>query len=298
MRTFALLAVTVLAVLPANLDEKLFADAAILPSSLYAQSAARKLEIEFGRCVEPTEPASDECRQLSKLSFLLLDAHTGALLTSRWPSPDAPIPLGSLVKPITALAYGESHQFRYPTHICRGTKSGCWRPGGHGKVELTTAIEYSCNSYFRMLTAEMTSADVAPVAERLGLQAPDPGASGMALAGIGEGWRNSPRSMAIAYLELMRRREQPGVRQIVAGMEQSAEHGTGAEVDRTLGRPEALVKTGTAPCTHARRAPGDGFVIALMPATDPEILLMVRVHGVPGAQAARNAGRMLRRMEE
>lgn len=102
----------------------------------------------------------------------------------------------------------------------------------------------------------------------------------------------------MAYLELMRRREQPGVRQIVAGMEQSAEHGTGAEVDRTLGRPEALVKTGTAPCTHARRAPGDGFVIALMPATDPEILLMVRVHGVPGAQAARNAGRMLSRMEE
>jgi hypothetical protein len=46
------------------------------------------------------------------------------------------------------------------------------------------------------------------------------------------------------------------------------------------------------------RAPGDGFVVALVPAQQPEILLMVRVHGVPGAKAAETAGRMLRRMEE
>ena len=104
--------------------------------------------------------------------------------------------------------------------------------------------------------------------------------------------------MAAAYAELMRRREQPGVRQIIEGMEQSAEHGTGAEVDRQLGRADALVKTGTAACTHARRAPGDGFVIALMPVAHPQILLMIRVHGVPGARAATTAGEMLRRIEE
>jgi hypothetical protein len=35
----------------------------------------------------------------------------------------------------------------------------------------------------------------------------------------------------------------------------------------------------------------------LAPVEQPQILLMVRVHGVPGAQAARTAGQMLRRIE-
>jgi len=57
------------------------------------------------------------------------------------------------------------------------------------------------------------------------------------------------------------------------------------------------VKTGTAPCTHGDHAPGDGFTVAILPAHQPRILLMVRVHGVPGAQAAKVAGSMLREME-
>ena len=61
---------------------------------------------------------------------------------------------------------------------------------------------------------------------------------------------------------------------------------------------DALVKTGTAPCTHTPMLPVTDFVVALVPAQQPEILLMVRVHGVPGAKAAETAGRMLRRMEE
>lgn len=299
MRTIILIGIGLVSAFPPDLPKTLFADASAVPqNSLFRQSAARKLEREFALCGESAEPSSEKCRQASDISFLLLDAHTGAVLASRWPNPELPIPLGSLVKPITALAYGESHQFRYPTHICRGTKSGCWLARGHGKVELATAIEYSCNSYFRALTAGMTSRDVAPIAESLGLRAPEPGASGAALVGIGTDWQNSPLQMAAAYLELIRRRQQPGIRQIVMGMEQSAEHGTGAEVDRALGRADALVKTGTAACTHARRGAGDGFVIALMPAADPQILLMVRVHDVSGAEAARTAGTMLRRIEE
>jgi hypothetical protein len=35
-----------------------------------------------------------------------------------------------------------------------------------------------------------------------------------------------------------------------------------------------------------------------VPAQQPEILLMIRVHGVPGAKAAETAGHMLHRMEE
>jgi len=251
-------------------------------SSLFAQSAGQILNRDF--------PGGD-------ISFLLLDARTGKVLASRWDNPQAPIPLGSLVKPFTALAYGEHHAFRYPAHICRGTATGCWLPHGHGEVDLPSAIAYSCNSYFRALTANMTAVDVSPTAMRFGLEPPPPETSGPTLAGLGNRWLISPLNMARAYLEFVRRRNQPGVRQILAGMAQSAEQGTGAEVDRALPFSDALVKTGTAMCTHAKRAPGDGFTIAMSPSDDPQILLMVRVHGVPGAQAAKIAGQMLSRIE-
>ena len=251
--------------------------------SLFAQSTAETLKRDF--------PSHD-------ISFLLLDAHSGEVFASRWDHPDTPIPLGSLVKPFTALAYGEQHDFKYPTHTCRGTATGCWLPRGHGEVDLTSAIAYSCNSYFRVLTASLTAADVSPTLTRFGLELPDAEATGPALAGLGNHWRISPLRMAHAYLELVRRREQPGVRQVLEGMAQSARRGTGAEVDRALPFTYALVKTGTASCTHSPHAPGDGFAVALTPADQPRILLMVRVHGVPGAQASKTAGKMLRRIED
>jgi cell division protein FtsI/penicillin-binding protein 2 len=249
--------------------------------SLFAQAAGQTLEHEF----------TDQ-----DISFLLLEAHAGQLIASRWEQPDIPIPLGSLAKPFAALAYGNEHDFRYPTHRCRGTATGCWRPGGHGEVDLTSAIAYSCNSYFRALMANLSSRDVYPIAMRFGLEPPDSETSGASLAGLGPKWKISPLHMARAYIELAHRRDEPAVKQILDGMEESAREGTGAEVDRALRVSKALVKTGTSECLHAHRAPGDGFTVALVPADDPKVLLMVRVHGVPGAQAARTAGQMLRRL--
>jgi cell division protein FtsI/penicillin-binding protein 2 len=252
-------------------------------SSLFAQSAAEVLARDF---------ASPD------ISFLLMDARTGRMLASRWENADAPIPMGSLLKPFTALAYGEQHDYRYPSHTCRGTPSGCWLPRGHGEVDLTAAIAGSCNSYFRMLTADLAAADVAPTATRFGLDRPDLETYGAELAGLGTRWRTSPLRIAHAYLELIRQREQPGVRQILDGMALSAQRGTGAAVHRESPFPHALAKTGTAACTHTRHAPGDGFTVVLIPADNPQILLIVRVHGVPGAQAAKTAGQMLHRIED
>ena len=252
-------------------------------TTLFAQSAGQILNRDFPD---------------GNISFFVMDPATGRVLASRWDDPEAPLPLGSLVKPFTALAYGEQHSFRYPAHICRGTATGCWLPRGHGNVDLSSAIAYSCNSYFRALTASMTALDVAPTARRFGLEPPTPQTAGSALAGLGNRWLISPLSMARAYLELVRRRDQPGVREILAGMAQSAEEGTGAQVDRALPFPDALVKTGTASCTHAKRASGDGFIVVMAPSDDPQVLLLVRVHGVPGAQAAKIAGQMLRHIEQ
>jgi cell division protein FtsI/penicillin-binding protein 2 len=253
------------------------------PDSLFSQTAAQSLDHNF--------PSRD-------VSFLLLDARSGQLLASRWEHLEMPIPLGSLAKPFAALAYGEQHGFHFPEYTCRGTATGCWRPAGHGTLNLTSAIAYSCNSYFRFLTANVDVSAVSETSARFGLEPPDRGASGAELAGMGAKWRTSPVRMAEAYMELVHEHQRPGVREILDGMAESALRGTAAEVDRALQSTTALAKTGTAPCTHERHAAGDGFTIALFPAEDPRILLMVRVHGVPGALAAKTAGQMLRKIED
>jgi hypothetical protein len=61
-----------------------------------------------------------------------------------------------------------------------------------------------------------------------------------------------------------------------------------------LAGADALMKTGTAPCTHADEAPGDGFALALFPGRDPAFVILVRVHGTTGANAASTAGRILK----
>ncbi len=253
------------------------------PRTLFSQSAIEVLEREFSG---------------SSVSYLLLDANSGVLLASRWEDSGKPIPLGSLVKPFTALAYAGAHDFRYPIYVCRGQASGCWQVRPHGKLDIVSAISVSCNSYFRSLAETVTSEQLLPVTRTFDLELPEEDFTGPNLIGIGDRWKISPMRIARAYLELYRRRDQPGVREILAGMLQSAQHGTGAAVGRALKHSEAFVKTGTAPCIHSPHAPGDGFVVALLPAQAPEIVLMVRVHGVPGAKAAETAGRMLSRMEE
>ena len=251
--------------------------------SLFAQSAVQLLAREF--------PNPD-------ISFLLFDAHSGVLLSSRWDDPQNPIPLGSLVKPFTALAYTAQHNYQFPVHTCRGAASGCWQARPHGELNLTSAIAYSCNSYFRALAATLTGEQLLPIAKQFNIEPPGADQTGPPLMGLGDQWRISPLKMAHAYLELVRRREQPAVREILAGMAQASEYGTGSAVGHALKHSDALVKTGTAPCTHPRPAPGDGFTIALVPAAQPEILLMVRAHSVPGAIASATAARMLARLEQ
>jgi cell division protein FtsI/penicillin-binding protein 2 len=253
------------------------------PGSLFTQSAVQVFNRDF----------SD-----SNTSYLLFDAHSGVLLISHWENENKPIPMGSLVKPFTALAYAAAHDYHYPEYECHGEASGCWRMQSHGSLDMVSAISVSCNSYFRSLAQNVASAELVPVTQDFRLESPGENIAATGLIGLGEQWRIAPAHMAYAYLELVRRWDQPGVRELLAGMLQSAQRGTGSAVGRALKDSDALVKTGTAPCTHHPHARGDGFVVALVPARQPEILLMVRVHGVPGAKAAETAGRMLRRMEE
>lgn len=288
LRSLAVLALFGIPLLPcllgqAETQSPQAGEAASAPKSLFAQSAIQVLVHEF---------------RDSRISYLLLDARTEVLLSSRWEDASRPIPLGSLVKPFTALAYAEAHDFQYPTHVCKGEASGCWQVHPHGELDIVSAIAVSCNSYFRALASNLKGEQLLPTTTRFGLEPPNPGSTGVSLMGLGDQWLISPLHMARAYLELCHRRDQPGVRELLSGMAQSAQRGTGAGVGHALKHTDALVKTGTAPCTHLHPAPADGFVVALVPANQPEILLMIRVHGVAGAKAAVTAGRMLNRMEE
>jgi cell division protein FtsI/penicillin-binding protein 2 len=223
-----------------------------------------------------------------RVSYLLTDCATSREICSRWTHPLDPVPVGSLVKPFTALAYGETHGFRFPVFTCAGAAAHCWLPEGHGRMEISSAIANSCNAYFLELAGDVAAEALTSVVHRFGLDAPGPGFEAATLIGLGTGWRVSPFAMARAYAELVARSFDPGVREILAGMALSGQSGTGRGVGRG-----AYVKTGTAPCIHESKE-GDGYVIALYPTDAPRFNLLVRVHGVPGARAAWVCGRMRR----
>ncbi|MCC6342024.1 MAG: hypothetical protein IT166_07495 [Bryobacterales bacterium] len=202
------------------------------------------------------------------LSFLRMDAHTGRVLERQWRDGRA-VDSGSLAKPFIALAYAQSHQFRYPEITC----ARCWLPRGHGKIGIREAIAQSCNTYFDALRAALGPGELDAVARRFGLR------------GAGKA---RPEELLAAYIELTRRAGEPGVDDILEGMRLAARSGTAKRLAR-----DALAKTGTAPCTHVPKAPGDGFVVVLYPAIQPRVALLVRLHGRPGSYAAAEAARLL-----
>jgi cell division protein FtsI/penicillin-binding protein 2 len=223
--------------------------ALLAAGTLYNQSVSRILEQRFG------DPA---------ISYLLIETKSGEVVASRWEHADAPVPLGSLLKPFTALAYGAEHRWEFPKLRCK--PSECWLNRSHGELDISRAIALSCNSYFHQLSMD---SDVA--------------AEYLQHAGLRTG---SPLELARAYRAVI---SQPSIR---AGMALSAKSGTA----KALGSG-VLAKTGTSACTHHPHAPGDGFVVAMYPATAPRYTLMVRLHGAPGAKAAEVAAQMLKELK-
>ncbi len=216
-------------------------------------------------------------------SILQVEIRTGYLLENDWQNPDKPVPGGSLLKPFVALAYGASHGFAFPEFTCKR----CWKAEGHGRINFTQAVAYSCNAYFLELARVCPADEVARVATDYGLSAPlsnDP----HAWIGLGDGWQVSPFSLVRAYCELALRRTQPGPAAILKGMRSSARYGTA----RAIG-VDVFAKTGTASCSHHPRGNGDGLAAALFPADSPRRAILVGMHDRPGSEAARAAGELI-----
>jgi cell division protein FtsI/penicillin-binding protein 2 len=230
------------------------------------------------------------------VSYLLLSTSTGKTIAARWESADVPVPAGSLVKPFTAIAYAESHGFRFPVHIC--TAGTCWLPQGHGELGIVRAVAHSCNSYFTNLGGLVDAGEVTAVARRFGLAGPGVQASAEELAGLHGAWLETPSALAHAYAEMLAQLSRPGIREIAQGMAQSAKDGTAAGLSAALPRTVMLAKTGTSYCTHHPCATADGFVVVAWPEDSPRYVLLVREHGQTGARTAVLAGQMLRALSE
>lgn len=233
----------------------------------------------------------------SGVSYLLLDARSGIMLQSGWPALNQAMPMGSLVKPFTALAYAQTHRYHYPEFECRGESAGCWRPAGHGRIKIETAIAHSCNVYFRLLAEQVDLSVLPAVAWRFGIAAPGPDAPSISYVGLGDRWQAAPLAMAQAYRELVRREAEPGVAPLLVGMKDSAASGTGRGVGAGVRGSSAWAKTGTAPCVHQPASNGDGYAVAIYPAPGPKYVLLVQKHAVPGRLAAVTAGGMLAEIE-
>lgn len=206
------------------------------------------------------------------------------VIGSRWANPEVPAPLGSLVKPFLALAYGEANAFRFPIHECRG----CWLPRGHGRIGIEEAIAQSCNSYFLALANVVSGARAEAVAGRYGLALPDD-PSPETLIGLSGQWRATPARAAGAYAELAGRRNDSGVAPIFEALRACARRGTASGLGCAV-----AAKTGTAGCVHAKASTGDGLTVVVFPESAPEFVLLARAHGVPGAECARRIGPFIR----
>ncbi len=209
---------------------------------------------------------------------------------------DGPILPGSLLKPFAALAWLESHPDNPPTYECDG--QGCWLPSGHGDVGLAEALAHSCNSYFSRLIRRVRFEQVAAVALHYGLPPPPANAPDGPDAwwGWGDAWPVRAAELLEAFQELGRRRH-PANALVLSGLLQAAEAGTGAEAGRALSAP-AWVKTGTAPCKHARKRDGDGLAIVLYPPSNPRYTMLLQACGRTGREAAAATGLVLGKLAD
>jgi cell division protein FtsI/penicillin-binding protein 2 len=227
------------------------------------------------------------------LEVYLLDLRTHEVLADTFAQPATPIPVGSLLKPFLALAYGLTHSGDFPTTICHGHPDRCWKVEGHGPMTLVPALAQSCNAYFLALARGLGPQGIAAIRY---LPAPPHDASPETLIGLTPDWPIAPSMLVAAYAQLLAAPSDATETAILAGMRGSANSGTAARVGSHPGG--VLAKSGTAPCTDPQcRASGDGLVVAAVPAAHPTLLLLVRKRATTGAMTAAAAGRILSRLE-
>ena len=199
---------------------------------------------------------------------------------------------GSLQKPWVVAAWSEAHPDEEPPRLSCTPTSGCWRPSGHGRVDLPRAFAHSCNAYFLALARATPEALLARALSNAGFEVKRP-LSPEAAVGLGPLAslpRISPAALLHAYRDLLTRpwpsRDELRVA-LVDGMRGAALDGTGA----ALARRGLLVKTGTVPSLDGRPLATSGWALAASPGG--ESLALGLLPDGTGASAAEALGEEL-----
>lgn len=203
-----------------------------------------------------------------------------------------PRPVGSLQKPWVVAAWAEAHPHDEPPRLDCTAQSNCWRPSGHGRVDLSRAFAQSCNAYFLAL-ARATPEDVrARALSRAGFELARP-LSPEATIGLGpldDLPRISPATLLGAYRDLLTRpwASRDDLRlALVDGMRAAALDGTGA----ALAQRGTFVKTGTVPALDGRPLATSGWALAA--SAGGESLVLALLPDGTGAMAAAALGEEL-----
>jgi cell division protein FtsI/penicillin-binding protein 2 len=224
-------------------------------------------------------------------------------------------PPGSLMKIFTLMAYAQTHGGKFPEFQCPRSLArdplGCWDRNGHGTVNAQKAVAFSCNVYFRQLSAQTSDEAFIDVIKQFGIiDRSDESADSQILRKVMTGttmdWRVPPMWMLRAYSSLFNGGNLWGEKSYVPSQEirklirngllEGAMHGTSMLAKNEAG-VEMLGKTGTSfllvngktDYSHTQ-----GWWIGLYPATDPKIAVMTFVRNGRGASdAAPNGGRAL-----
>jgi hypothetical protein len=206
---------------------------------------------------------------LALLALALLGGRPDPLVTWRVADAltqenDRPAAVGSLLKPFVAKAWARAHAGATPPAFRCEKASGCWRPSGHGTVDLARALALSCNAYFRRLAAETPREVLEGTLADEGFLVPRPlspdGAIGLPSQEGSVAIR--PSALLAAYVRLTRTPWATGetVRQaVLAGLRQSPQDGTAAGI----GHAGLWAKTGTVPALDGRPLTTSGWAIAI-----------------------------------
>ncbi len=176
---------------------------------------------------------------------------------------EAQLAVGSLQKPFIARAWARSHPAGVTPRFTCTRNSGCWRPSGHGTLDLRGAIRESCNAYFRLLARDTPPETIRASFEAAGFSWMGEMSDAEAIGLKGPaGVRVAPDRLIESYVDLVRTpwtAREDVRREMLSGLKDAAEDGTAAGL-RLWG---FMAKTGTVPALDGAALKTSGFAMIL-----------------------------------
>lgn len=201
--------------------------------------------------------------------------------------------VGSLQKPFIARAWARSHPAGTTPRFTCTRNSGCWRPSGHGNLDLRGAIRESCNGYFRLLARDTPTEAIRDSFEAAGFSWMGEMSDAEAIGIKGPaGVRVAPERLIESYVDLVRTpwtAREDVRREMLSGLKDAAEDGTAAGL-RLWG---FMAKTGTVPALDGAALKTSGFAMIL---DDAGFAFLGLLRRGTGREAAIRAGEEISRL--